>query len=80
MSSISEAWLARAKANTAEFQQNPHIKAILVTGSVAKGVADDNSDIDIIMYYDELPGEAAFEASLSSATTPPSCWRNLCWQ
>ena len=62
MSSISEAWLARAKANTAEFQQNPHIKAILVTGSVAKGVADDNSDIDIIMYYDELPGEAAFEA------------------
>lgn len=67
MNNVSEAWLARARENTAVFQQNPHIKAILVTGSVAKGTADDNSDIDIILYYDELPGEAAFEAYRQAA-------------
>ncbi len=67
MSKISETFLEIARQNTAVFQQNPHIKAILVTGSVAKGVADDNSDIDIIMYYDELPDEAAFEAYRQAA-------------
>jgi hypothetical protein len=67
MNSISDAWLARARENTAVFQQNPHVKAILVTGSVAKGTADNNSDIDIILYYDELPGEAAFEAYRQAA-------------
>jgi len=46
MNPISDAWLARARENTAEFQQNPHVKAILVTGSVAKGTADDNTHID----------------------------------
>lgn len=67
MSSVSETFLQMAQQNTAEFQQNPHIIAMLVTGSVAKGVADDSSDIDIIMYYDELPGEAAFEAFRQAA-------------
>jgi hypothetical protein len=67
MNQPSQEFLAIARRNTAVFQQNPHIKAILVTGSVAKGLADDNSDIDIIMYYDELPGEAAFEAYRQAA-------------
>jgi hypothetical protein len=67
MNKISDALLEIARRNTAVFQENPHIKAILVTGSVAKGLADDNSDIDIIMYYDELPGEAAFEAYRQAA-------------
>lgn len=67
MNQISQERLALARENTAVFQQNPHIKAILITGSVAKGVADDNSDLDIIMYYDELPGEAAFETYRQAA-------------
>ena len=67
MNQLSQERLELARRNTAVFQQNPHIKAILVTGSVAKGLADDNSDIDIIMYYDELPGEAAFEAYRQAA-------------
>lgn len=67
MRTISKTFLEIARRNTAVFQQNPHIKAILVTGSVAKGVADDNSDIDIIMYYDELPSETAFEAYRQAA-------------
>ena len=67
MSKVSETFLEIARQNTAVFRQNPHIKAILVTGSVAKGHADDNSDIDIIMYYDALPGQAAFEAYRQAA-------------
>lgn len=67
MNPISQERLATARANTAVFQQNPHIKAILVTGSVAKGLADDNSDIDIILYYDQLPNEEAFEAYRQAA-------------
>ena len=67
MTKISKSLLETAKQNTAVFQQNPHIKAILVTGSVAKGLADDNSDIDIIMYYEELPSEAEFEAYRQAA-------------
>ena len=67
MNQISQERLALARKNTAVHLKNPHIKAILITGSVAKGVADDNSDIDIIMYYDELPGEEAFEASRQAA-------------
>ena len=67
MSNLSETRLEMARQNTAVFQQNPHIKAILVTGSVAKGLADDSSDIDIIMYYDVLPSEAEFEAFRQAA-------------
>ncbi|WP_420643968.1 nucleotidyltransferase domain-containing protein [Candidatus Leptofilum sp.] len=67
MNQTSQDRLELARQNTAVFQQNSHIKAILVTGSVAKGLADDNSDIDIIMYYDELPGEEAFAAYQQAA-------------
>ena len=67
MNQISQERLALARKNTAVFQQNPHIQAILLTGSVAKGVADDNSDLDIILYYDELPGAEAFETYRQAA-------------
>jgi hypothetical protein len=33
-------------------------RAILLTGSVARGDADEYSDVDLILYYDALPGEA----------------------
>jgi hypothetical protein len=37
-------------------------RAILLTGSVARGDADAFSDVDLILYYDRLPDEAAREA------------------
>ncbi len=46
MKQISDERLEIARRNTAVFRQNSHIRAILVTGSVAKGLADDSSDID----------------------------------
>jgi hypothetical protein len=41
--------------------------AILLTGSAALGEADFYSDLDLILYYDALPGEDAFEAARTAA-------------
>ena len=37
-------------------------RAILLTGSVARGDADEYSDVDLILYYDVLPDEAGRES------------------
>jgi predicted nucleotidyltransferase len=36
-------------------------RAVLLTGSVAEGLADELSDIDLIVYYDAQPPQAALE-------------------
>lgn len=61
MNPFSQTRIELAHKNTAVFKQNPAVKAILLTGSVAKDLADDSSDIDLILYYDTLPNEAQFE-------------------
>ncbi len=42
------------------YKAMPTCRAILLTGSASEGVSDEYSDLDIILYYDELPSEAAF--------------------
>ena len=42
-------------------------RAILLTGSAAIGDADFYSDLDLIVYYDELPAESAFAAARVAA-------------
>ena len=42
-------------------------RAILLTGSAAIGEADFYSDLDLIVYYDALPDEAAFAATRTAA-------------
>ena len=42
-------------------------RAILLTGSAAVGEADVYSDLDLIVYYDELPDEPAFAAARVAA-------------
>src|SRR4051794_11742118 len=37
-------------------------KAVLVTGSVAQGVCDNISDVDMCLYYEEMPSAAAIQA------------------
>jgi hypothetical protein len=56
---IAAAYIARVR---------PH--AILLTGSVAAGVSDTCSDLDLIAYYDRLPTEDQLAATrtLLSAT------------
>jgi hypothetical protein len=41
----------------------PKVRAIIVAGSAAEGVSDFHSDLDMGVYYDELPSEAALEAA-----------------
>jgi hypothetical protein len=38
-------------------------RAVLLTGSAAQGESDGFSDLDLIMYYDELPSEEAIRAA-----------------
>jgi predicted nucleotidyltransferase len=37
-------------------------RAALLVGSAARGEADEYSDLDLLLYYDEMPGEAELEA------------------
>ena len=41
--------------------------AVFLVGSAAEGLADADSDIDLIQYYDRLPDPEAFRAALRSA-------------
>lgn len=67
MPPLNQQRLDQAQQLAAQLAQNPHVKASMVTGSVAKGIADDSSDIDLITYYDQLPSKAEYEAMLASA-------------
>ena len=46
-----------AKRNTEVYRAFPTCRAILLTGSASEGLSDQYSDLDIIIYYDELPPE-----------------------
>lgn len=52
--------LALAQRVADQMAQTPTLEAILLTGSVAQGYGDHCSDIDLMLYYAELPSEAEF--------------------
>jgi predicted nucleotidyltransferase len=43
------------------------LRASLLAGSVARGIADEHSDIDLLNYYDELPDRDVFDGALRDA-------------
>jgi hypothetical protein len=49
--------LTLARRNAQVYAAHPNTRAILVTGSVAEGVSDFYSDLDMIIYYDRLPAQ-----------------------
>jgi predicted nucleotidyltransferase len=53
----SQYLLKLAQKNAKAYAALPYTKAIMVTGSVAEGLSDVYSDIDMIVYYDKLPSE-----------------------
>ena len=57
----SQYLLALAERNAQVYSALPNIRAIIVTGSSVEGVSDFYSDIDTILYYDELPSEEALQ-------------------
>src|SRR5205085_1468730 len=46
--------LALARRNAATYARNPKVNAIALVGSVARGIADDYSDIDMTICCDEM--------------------------
>ncbi len=61
MNSRSQYLLELAKRNLKAYIANPKTKAAMVTGSVAQGLCDEYSDIDMSIYYEELPSEEELE-------------------
>lgn len=57
MNEANEIRLALARQNAASYIMIPQVKAIGIAGSVARGEADAYSDIDMSIYYEELPTE-----------------------
>ncbi len=55
--------IALAKQNAQVYAALPTLRAILLTGSASEGESDFYSDIDTILYYDELPSETALVAA-----------------
>jgi hypothetical protein len=53
--------LARRIANT--YLEHTRPAAILLTGSAATGDADHYSDLDLILYYEQLPSDEALDAA-----------------
>ncbi len=61
MTNHQERLLALARRVAGERAKDPAIEAILLTGSVAAGLADGVSDVDMMIYCRELPSPERFE-------------------
>ncbi|MBW4685724.1 MAG: nucleotidyltransferase domain-containing protein [Komarekiella atlantica HA4396-MV6] len=63
MNNVSKQLLILAQKNAATYLANPKVRAIGVAGSVARGQADAYSDIDMSIYYGELPSDEELKAA-----------------
>lgn len=57
MNNKSQYLLELAKHNVSAYIANPKFRAAMVAGSVARGICDEYSDLDMSIYWDELPSE-----------------------
>ncbi len=57
MNETSQYLLALAKQKIKAYTVHPRAKAAMVTGSTATGEADYHSDIEMFIYYDQLPSK-----------------------
>jgi hypothetical protein len=67
MNDINAQRLELARRNARHYAADPNVKAIMVTGSVAKGEADDNSDIDCTVFYERTLTQEEFDAICQEA-------------
>nr|PZN28976.1 MAG: hypothetical protein DIU80_09940 [Chloroflexota bacterium] len=51
-----------ARQLAAVYASHPRLRAIVLAGSAAEGLSDFYSDLDLILYYDELPAEDELRA------------------
>ena len=69
MTEASKTLRALARRLAEEHCELPGARAALLTGSAAQGISDFHSDIDLILYYDALPG------SFPLVEAYPPIWR-----
>lgn len=73
-------FLRHAKRNVKAYTANPKVKAAMVTGSVAEGLCDEYSDIDMSIYYSDLPTDEELQIARQHASrfrTSLGNWRSL---
>lgn len=71
----SDYLLALAKKLLAPYTQLPNARAAMITGSVAEGVSDYYSDIDMTVYYEnELPSEEELARIRAHNGAPERVW------
>lgn len=58
---VTQELVGLAKRTLEEFTADPNLKAALITGSVAQGHADLNSDIDLMLYLGQAASAEFFE-------------------
>ena len=63
MTPESEYLLDLAKRNLQPYLALPQVRAAMITGSAALGVSDRYSDIDMMIYYNALPGDDELTAA-----------------
>ena len=74
MRTASQWRLDMAKSMAQVFSKNDKVKAIVVGGSVARGIADAYSDLDSIAFCTELPSDK--ELKTAEQQTPAEHWIN----
>lgn len=67
MNQTSKQLLKLARENTLLFKNYKNVEAIIVTGSVSQGTADNSSDIDSIVYLDKPFGKKEFDKIVNDA-------------
>ena len=75
MDSPSAYLRALARQIAAPYLGHPELKAALLTGSSAADQADHYSDIDLILYYDDLPGEEELRAAREANRGGERIWQ-----
>jgi hypothetical protein len=60
----SERRRAIARRVVGELARRTDLRATLLAGSVALGISDEHSDIDLLNFYDALPDQTTFDAAL----------------
>ena len=58
---------AAAEGVAAQFAADPRVEGVLLTGSVSLGRCDAASDVDMSIYYSELPSAEELEALVEAA-------------
>ena len=67
MNDATQARIDLARRNATRFTQDPNVKAIMIVGSVAHGMADDNSDIDCTIFTERPLSQAAYDSICARA-------------